>query len=326
MNRNSLLIIGVLLVILLAFVMGIRSSGAQDWPSKPIQIIVGFPPGGSTDLVSRALGESISRTLATPVIIENKPGGPGTLALGIVAKAKPDGYTLGPASCSAFTEKPFFMKLPFDPVNGFTFICQVFNYGYGFVVRSDAPWKTFPEFVEAAKKQPGKISVSMSGLGSTMHVALAKLEQKIPGFKLKPVPFKGGMEAVTALMGGHVDSCFQTQEWKPFVDSGKLRLLAVPAKERLNDYPNVPTWLDLGYGVYGESPGAYLAPAGLSEKIREKLEQTFKSGMEDPAFKTAIKNFSLVESYKPGKVIYAELMKMYEENKIIIPKLKITEN
>lgn len=137
---------------------------------------------------------------------------------------------------------------------------------------------------------------------------------------------KGGMEAVTALLGGHVDTCFQTQEWKPFVDAGKLRLLAVPAKERLKDYPNVPTWLDLGYGVYGESPGGYLAPAGLPETIRMKLEQAFKKAMEDQGFKTAIKNFSLVEQYKPGKELYAELMKVYEENKNIIPKLSIIQN
>lgn len=298
---------------------------AQDWPSKPIHMIVGFPPGGTTDLITRALSDQLTKILATPIVVENKPGGPGTLALGIVTKAKPDGYTLGSVSCSSITEKPFFMQLPFDPVNGFSYICQVFNYGYGFVVRSDAPWKTFAEFVEAAKKQPGKLSVSMSGLGSTMHVALAKLEQKIPDFRLKPVPFKGGMEAVTALLGGHVDSCFQTQEWKPFVDAGKLRLLAVPAKERLKDYPDVPTWLDLGYGVYGESPGGYLAPAGLPEAVREKLEQAFKKAMEDQSFKTAIKNFSLVEQYKPGKELYAELMKVYEENKNIIPKLSIIQ-
>jgi len=155
-----------------------------------------------------------------------------------VTKAKPDGYTLGSLSCNAITERPNIKKTPYDPVNGFSYICEVFDYGHGFVVRADAPWKTFSEFVEAAKKEPGKMTVSMSSIGGTMHVALAKLEQRIPGFKLAPVPFKGGAAAVTALLGGHVNACFQTKEWKPYVDSGQLRLLAVTTKERMKDYPN----------------------------------------------------------------------------------------
>ena len=194
------------------------------------------------------------------------------------------------------------------------------------MVRADAPWKTFPEFVEAAKKQPGKLTVSMSGLGGTMHVALAKLENKIPGFKLTVVPFKGGVPAVTALLGGHVDACFQTQEWKSYVDSGQLRLLAAPQKERWKEYPEVPTWLDLGYGISALSQGGYVAPPGLPETIRKRLEEEFRKAMDYPGFKNTAKQFGLIESYKPGKDLYDELMKQYEENKTIVPKMGISEN
>jgi tripartite-type tricarboxylate transporter receptor subunit TctC len=312
-------------ILFLVLSAGVQLTTAAQYPSEPIHIIVGWGAGGTTDLVTRMLANALGDILKVPVVVENKTGGAGLIALGYVSKAKPDGYTLGSLSCSAITEKPFVRKVPFDPINGFSYICQIFNYGYGFVVKSDSPWKTFEEFVEAAKKQPGKLSVSMSGLGSTMHVALAKLEEKIPGFKVTPVPYKGGLAAVTALLGGHVDACFQTQEWKPHVDAGKLRLLAIPAREGMKEYPDVPTWLDLGYGIYGESPGAYVAPAGLPDDIRNKLETSFKKAMEGPRFKSVIKKFGLVDLFRPGKELQADLMILYKENKNFIPNLPIAK-
>lgn len=241
-------------------IFGLSVSLAKEWPSEQITMYVGWSAGGASDLVSRMLAEAVSKSLGVPVIVENKPGAAGLLALSLVSKAKPDGYTLGFMSCTAITEKPFLREVPFDPIKGFSYIAQVFNYGYGFCVKMDAPWKTFPEFVEAAKKQPEKLTYATSGLGSTMHVAMAKLERKIPGFKVIHVPIKESPKVVSSVLGGHVDSCFQTPEWKPYVDSGQLRLLAAPQKERWKDYPNIPTWLDLGYGVYAHSQGAYVAP------------------------------------------------------------------
>jgi tripartite-type tricarboxylate transporter receptor subunit TctC len=307
-------------------IFGLSVSLAKEWPSEQITMYVGWSAGGASDLVSRMLAEAVSKSLGVPVIVENKPGAAGLLALSLVSKAKPDGYTLGFMSCTAITEKPFLRSdIPFDPIKGFTYISQVFNYIYGFTVRTDSPWKTFPDFVEAAKKQPGKMTYSTSGLGSTMHVSMVRLEQKIPGLKLTVVPYKGGAQAVTALLGGHVDSCFQTPDWKPYVDSGQLRLLAVPQKERLKEYPNVPTWLDLGYGVYAQSQGAYVAPPNLPEKIQKRLEMEFKKAMDSPGLKSMLKQYGLSESYKSGKELYEELMKMYNENKAILPQMGIVE-
>jgi len=297
----------------------------KAWPSEPITIIVGFASGGSTDLATRMLAESIAKSLGVPVIVENKPGAGSEISLNLISKAKPDGYTIGTLSSSLVTERPHVKKTPYDPVHGFSYIAQMFNYGHGFVVRSDSPWKTFGDFVEAAKKQPGKLTVSMSSIGGTMHVALGKLEQKIPGFKTTPVPYKGGVQAVTALLGGHVDACFQTPEWKPYVDAGQLRLLACPTRERLKDYPNVPTWIDLGYDVYAYSPGVYIAPPELPDTIRERLQQEFKKAADYTGYKEILKKFSLVDAFKPGPETYKDLMKLYNENKEVIPRLGIVE-
>ena len=313
-------------VVFLTFSLGLGQAPAKEWPSEPITILVGWSAGGSSDLISRMLAEALSKSLGVPVIVEDKPGASSLLALSLVSKAKPDGYTLGQMSCTAVTEKPFLRpNFPFDPIKGFTYISQVWNYTYGFTVRPDALWKTFPELVEDAKKQPGKLTYSTSGLASNMHVAMAKLENRIPGFKMTVVPYKGGVPAVTALLGGHVHSCFQTPEWKPYVDSGQLRLLAAPQKERLKEFPNVPTWVDLGYGIYTLSQGAYVAPPNLPEKIQKRLEQEFKKAMDYPGLKSLLKQFGIAEVYKPGKELYEELMRMHNENKAILPKLGIID-
>lgn len=325
MSKRAMVTVMMCITIFLILLCGPRDSSSKEWPNSSITMIVPWGAGGATDLISRMLAETLHKSLGVPVIVENKTGAAGLLGLGVLAKAKPDGYTVSFMSCTAITEKPFLKKVPFDPIKGFSYICQVFNYSYGFAVKADAPWKTFQEFVEAAKKQPGKLTVSTSGIGSTMHVALAKLEDRIPGFKVKVVPYQKSTDVVLAAMGGHVNACFQTQEWAPYVASGQLRLLAAPQKERLPDYPSVPTWLDLGYGVYARSQGAYVAPAGLPESIRDRLEREFKKAMDSPGFKDLIKKYSMTEFYKPGRELYEELMAMYEENKAFIPKLGIVE-
>ena len=130
MKLKSMFKIMVIASTLLTLLIGVQSSSAAEWPSKPIHIIVGWGAGGTTDLVTRMLANALGDMLGVPVVVENKPGGAGLVALGYVSKAAPDGYTLGSISCSAITEKPFIRKVPFDPINGFSYICQVFNYGY----------------------------------------------------------------------------------------------------------------------------------------------------------------------------------------------------
>lgn len=320
MKTKKVLMTAVSTVTLLIILIGPKLSLAQEWPSKPITIIHPWAAGGASDLISRAFAEGLEKRLRVPVIVDNKPGGSGLIGAAYAANAKPDGYTLLFLSCSAITEKSIILKIPFDVVHAYSFICQIYDYSYSFAVKTDKPWKTFGEFVEAAKKQPGKLTVSSSGTGSTMHVALVKLEAKIPEFKVTHVPYKSTVMAAAAAAGGHVDAAFVLGEAVPFLEAGTIRLLAVPAKKRWAKYPDVPTWLDLGYGVYAESPGAFVAPAGLPEKIRARLEEEVKVVSEFPNVKETIDKFHQIGIFKPGQELYKELMAMYEENKRILPK------
>ena len=305
---------------LIVLFIGAKISLAQEWPSKPITIIHPWAAGGASDLITRAFAEGLEKRLKVPIIVENKPGGSGLIGAGHVANAKPDGYTLMFLSCSAITEKSVILKIPFDILHAYSYIAQIYDYSYSFVVKTDAPWKTFQDFVEAAKKQPGKLTVSSSGNGSTMHVALVKLETKIPGFKTSHVPYKSTLMAATAAAGGHVDAAFVLGEAVPLLEAGTIRLLAVPAKNRWAKYPDAPTWLDLGYGVYAESPGAFVAPAGLPEKIRARLEEEVKAVSELPNVKEMITKFYQIPIFKPGPELYKQLIAMYEENKKILPQ------
>jgi tripartite-type tricarboxylate transporter receptor subunit TctC len=325
MARKPISYIGIIAVAFTILLMQFNFSEAKDWPSGSITMIMPYGAGSATDLLARMHCEAVQKSLGVPVIVENRTGAGGLLGLSLLSKAKADGYTFGFMSGTAITEKCFMREPPFDPIKSFSYICQVFDYTYGFCVKADSPWKTFPEFIAAAKKQPGKLTYATTSIGSTQHVAMAKLEQSMPGLKLTHIPIKESPKVVSAVLGGHVDACFQSPEWKPYVDNGQLRLLAVPQKERWKEYPNVPTWLDLGYGIYCQSHGAFVAPRNFPEDIRARLEREFRKAMDYPGVKSIINQFSLIETFKPGPKVYEEIMKMYDENKSIIPKLGIVE-
>ena len=156
-------------------------------------------------------------------------------------------------------------------------------YLYGLVVRSDAPWNTFKEFIDYAKTNPGKIRYSTAGPGTPQHLVMERLALK-EKIKWTHIPFDGGGPAVSALLGDHVEALSQTTEWKKHVESGRLRLLAVYGEKRMNDFPNVPTLLELGYGITAPSLISIVGPKGLSPQVVETLHGAFKKAMEDPDF------------------------------------------
>jgi tripartite-type tricarboxylate transporter receptor subunit TctC len=265
----------------------------SEYPERPVTIIVAMEAGGTTDISVRAMAPGASSALAQPVIVENKGGGGGTVALAVVATAKPDGYTLCAAQNVSVVDTCLMQNVPFKPLKSFTPIIAFAGSEHtALLVKSDSPWKTFKEFMDYAKKNPGKIKYSSAGVGTGMHVAMEHIAHK-DGIKWVHVPYKGTAPSRTALLGGHVDACSSGLGWIPFVESGALRVIATHGRERMPSYPDVPTLKELGYGFVSDTVHSILGPAGLPPEVVRKLENAFIKGTETPEFKTAVEKLYL---------------------------------
>ncbi len=251
------------------------------YPSKPITLIVPWPAGGSTDRHLRALAEIASKNLGQNVIVENRPGGGGTTGPGTMAlTAKPDGYTIAQFPMGML-RVPHMQKVQWDPLKDFTFIIGVTGYTFGFTVRADSPYKTFNEYIAAARKAPGKIDYGSTSIGTSPHLLMEELALAAK-VDLNHVPFKGNADLTQALLGGHVMAMSDATGWDKFVDNGQMRLLVTFGENRTKRWPNVPTAKDLGYGVVSSSPYGFVGPKGMDPAVVKTLHDAFKKAMDDP--------------------------------------------
>ena len=210
---------------------GVGSAHAQAWPSKTVTIVVPFAPGGSSEIVARATAAELTKAFGTTVFVENKPGGGGTLGPGTMARtAKPDGYTISQFPLGML-RIPHMQKMQWDPLKDFTHIIGVSGYTFGFTVRADSPYKTFNDYIEAARKNPGKIDYGSTGAGSSPHLLMEEvaINAKV---QLNHVPFKGNADLQQALLGGHVMAQSDATGWDKFVESGQMRLLVTFGEKR----------------------------------------------------------------------------------------------
>ena len=257
---------------------------AADFPSKPITFIVPWPAGSGVDLFHRAHCDAASKILGQPIIVDNKAGGSGTAGpAAMAATAKPDGYTIGQGH-TGLMRLPYMQKLTFDPTKDFTWIMNVSSYTFGVVVRADAPWKTFQEFVADAKLNPGKITYTTPGVGTSLHIGMEQISAQA-GVKFTHVPTKGGSEAWAAIEGGHIMAQADASGWAPLVDAGKFRLLVLWTTERIARWKDVPTLAETGYKFALDSPFGIIGPKGIDEAVVKKLHDAFKTAMDDAKFK-----------------------------------------
>jgi len=255
----------------------------EKYPTKPITLTIGYGAGGGTDVSTRPLAHAAGKILGQPIIVVNKPGGATAVALAALKNEKPDGYNIGTLGAGGFLA-PLTRKVNYDVLKDFTPILQFAIFQYGLVVRSDSPWKTFKEFIDYAKANPGKIRYSTSGVGGAQHLVMERLALK-EKIKWTLIPYESGEQAVTALLGNHVEASSQTTTWKKYVDAGRFRLLAYYGYKRMSSYPDVPTLLEMGYDITAEpSLMSLIGPQGLSSQVVETLHQGFKKAMEDPDF------------------------------------------
>ena len=254
---------------------------AQAYPARPINLIVPWPAGGSTDRHLRTLAEIASKHLGQTIVIENKPGGGGTLGPGTMAMtAKPNGYTLAQLPMGML-RMPHMQKVPWDPLKDFTYILGVSGYTFGFTVRADSPYKTFNDYIEAARKQPGKIDYGSTGIGTSPHLLIEELATAAK-VTLNHVPFKGNADLTQALLGGHVMAMSDASGWDKFVDGGQMRLLATFGEKRTQRWPTVPTAKELGYDIVYASPYGLVGPKGMDPAVVKALHDAFKKAMDDP--------------------------------------------
>ncbi len=271
-------------------------ASAQDFPTKPITLIVPFPAGGPTDLALRALAENAGKHLGQPIIVENKAGGAGTVGPAtMAATAKPDGYTISQMPITVY-RLPLMQDTTWK-ADDFSYIIHLTGYVFAHIAAADTPFKTWKDVVEYAKANPGKITYGSSGTGGSPHLGTEQIAEK-DGIKLTHVPFKGAAELHAAVAGGHVMLGAGGASSKQIVDAGRARFLNVWTAKRQKSFPEVPTLQELGYPFVIDSPFGIAGPKGMDPKVVAKLHDAFKLAIEDPEVIKVLDRFEMVPNYK----------------------------
>lgn len=286
------------------------AAGAQSYPARDITFIVPFAPGGSTDPIARQFVAQLQKILPANINIENKPGGSATIGTGMVVRAKPDGYTIGLATNSALTYNPLVINgLAYKTPDDYQSIVKLGDQLAILLVRADAPWKNFEEFMADVKKTPGKIRASVSGLGTSGGLALQQLN-KVGGVKITPIPFTGGGgEALVALLGGRVEASVGTVvSSKTHVEAGKVRVLAVFKKGKYDLYPDGTPVADAGYDVTLTSAYYVIAPTGLPKDVQDKLVKASLEVVRSDEFLKFVKTKDYQLDVKGPEEVKAELV------------------
>jgi tripartite-type tricarboxylate transporter receptor subunit TctC len=274
-----------LVVLAICAMAALAPASAQDYPQRPIRIIVSFGPGGGADIVARIVGQSMQDRLGQPVVIENRPGAAGTLGNDFVARATPDGYTLGIMTAGQVIAAVVQKSLHYDTLSAFDWVGQVATASLLIVTRPDFPANNVKELIAAAKANPGKITFGSPGFGATQHLA-GELLKQTAGIEIVHVPFRSSPESISAILGKQVDVGFDTvSAVLGQVQSGQLKALAVTGKDRFPAVPNVPTALESGalpgYDVttwYG-----FFVPHGTPPAIIAKLNKTLNEVIVEEA-------------------------------------------
>lgn len=247
----------------------------SSWPPKPIKLIVPFPPGGGTDATSRLIAEKFTVLNQWTVVVENRPGAAGNIGLDVVAKAQPDGYTMGMGQASNLSINPaLYAKMPFDPLKDFTPIVEIAVQPVVLVVRADSPFRTLADFIKAAKAKPGEYSIAQAGNGTVGHLAGEMLARRA-GIEVLQVPYKGAGPAMNELLGGQVQLYFgNSVSVMSQMNSGRVRALAVSSAQRLPVIGQVPTVAEQGYPGFDATTWLGLVgPAGLPADVVARVNK-----------------------------------------------------
>ena len=261
------------------------AAAAEKYPDRPIRMVVGYAPGGGTDIMARALAKDLSEKLNESIVVENRPGAAQNIASAYVARATPDGYTLQLASSAFSVSISLYPKLDYDPIKDFAPVARFAESPNVLVVRKASPFKTVADLVAYGKANPGKLNYSSSGAGSTQHLS-GELLQTEAGIKAMHIPYKGTGPSVLAVLSGEVDFSFMNiPSAEPSLKSGEMRALGITSEGRSSLLPDVPTMREAGVDMETATWYALLAPAGTPQAIVEKLNKAVNEVGEEEGFK-----------------------------------------
>lgn len=269
---------------------------AQGFPTRPITIQISFPPGGATDVQMRAFAEAATRSMGQQVIIENRPGGGGTLPALNVRNARPDGYTLAQFPLPAM-RLPFMQRMAFNPRTDFTPVIHVTGYLFAVCVRNESPYRTWADLVADARRRGGEVRLGNTGANGTPHLTLIDLAER-ERLDVVHVPFRGEADVVPALLGGHIEASATGSGVLPLIQEGRLRALNVWARERSRKIPDVPTLVELGYrDMVVTSPYGIVGPQGMDPAVVRALHDGFRVALNDPQHLAALDRLDMPLEY-----------------------------
>jgi tripartite-type tricarboxylate transporter receptor subunit TctC len=318
-------VLGLGATCLLSLHLSRTEAQSANWPARPIKIIVPYPTAGVSDTIVRMLAERLSLALGQPCIVENRAGAGGTLGMDIVAKANPDGYTLGFAAISPLTLNPHVMKVPYDALKDFAPIASAMYSPIYLLATSKFTGNTFEDVIELSRSKPGSITIATSGYGTVGHIMVEQLRKK-SGANLTHVPYKGGAQISTDALGGQFDLMLANPyaNLNAMIEQGKLRALAIGAPKRLANLPKVRTFEELGYPeVNLTSLFGFFAPGGTPTDIIEKLNTEINKVLNETTIQERVrKTENLVMISTPAEFT-ATIRREFAANAIIVKEANI---
>ena len=299
-----------------------KAQTAATWPQRPLQLIVPWPAGGATDLTLRLLCEEVEPPLGQRVIVANRPGAAGSLVAPALKAAEPDGYTIGQVPLTVYRHA-LMNRVTWDPVQDLAPIVQVSGVTFGLLVPAASPWKSLADLLNWARQHPGELLMGSTGVGTTAHLAMEEILQE-HNIKYVHVPYKGTADQMLAIAAEQLMAGVNSTGFAPWIDQGKMRLLAIFSAERSPRWPQVPTLRELGYprSVY-TSPWGLAAPRGTPEAIIKKLHDAFHKAMFSERHKAALARYDQSLDYLDTHAYQLAIVQTVEREKALLRRMKL---
>jgi len=308
------------LALVLAAVVATPSFAAA-FPERPVTAVVGYPAGGLADVTMRAVVEGMKKKFPRGIAVVNRPGAGGSIGASEVVQSKPDGYTVGLMPISNLVIQPQVLDLPFRTPDDYVPVINLVSWYPLLVVKHEAPWKTAPEFIAAAKAAPGKLRVGTPGEGTSSHLNLEELK-RLADANVVHVPFSGWAEGSPALLGGHIEALVaQPGEVRPLVESKRMRVLGVFQPARNANFADAPTWKEVGYPVHNGAWFLLVLPKGTPPDVVRFVHDAAKGAMEDPSFVTFARTRVIDVDYRAGDKLRADLWHEYKAHTEILKRI-----